>query len=171
MNWKTNLALLAAVSLTTACGSGGGGGDAFNTGGENTLGTSLVEPLVGVWQLRSGWSQNTVDEALLVIRAPQTAGSAEVVLYDLTDQPTDTEQCFLEPFGNGDVEDSLTNEVFINFSEFSNGIVSLVSENSIMIEFEDANDVNSNGNTTERVTTTLARVAQVENDISPLCSG
>lgn len=170
MSWKTHLALLAAVSFTTACG-GGAAGDAINTSGENTLGISQVEPLVGVWQLRTGWSQNAVDEALLVIRTPQTTGSAEVVLYDLTDQPTDTEQCFLEPFGNGDVEDSLTDEVFINFSEFSNGIISLTSENSIIIEFEDSNDVNGNGNTTERVTTTLTRVAQVESDISPLCSG
>jgi len=168
MKWRTHLALIAAVSFTTACG-GGGAGDAFNTSGENTLGTSQLEPLVGIWQLSSGWSTNATDEALLVVRTPSTAGEAVVVLYDFTDEADTSSQCFREPFGNGTLEDAITGDVFINFSEFTNGIVTSINENTIMIEFEDSNDINGNGNTSDRVTTTLTRVAQTESDISPLC--
>ncbi len=170
MSWRTHLALISAVALCTGCG-GGAAGDAINSGGENTLGASRVEPFVGVWQLRSGWSTHAVDEALLVIRAPTTPGQAEVVLYDLTDEADAISRCYREPFGNGEAVDSLTNEVFLNFSEFNNGIISSVNENTMLIEFEDNNDVNNNGNTSERVSTTLTRVEQVEADISPLCSG
>jgi len=111
-----------------------------------------------------------VDEALLVIRAPTSSGVAEVVLYDFTDEADVNSQCYREPFGNGDVEDSLTNQVFINFSEFTNGIVTSIDENTLLIEFEDSNDVNANGSTSDRVSTTLVRVAQTEGDISPLCA-
>jgi len=169
MSWRTHLALISAVSFTTACG-GGGAGDAINTSGENTLGTSQIEPLVGSWQLSSGWSTNATDEAILVVRTPSTVGEAVVVLYDFTDEVDANSQCFREPFGNGTVEDALDGNVFINFSEFTNGIITSIDENTVSIEFEDSNDVNGNDNTSERVTTTLTRVAQTEGDISPLCS-
>lgn len=170
MTWRTNLALFACIATTTACGGGGGAGDVTNNTGENTLGANLVEPLVGVWQLTSGWSANDPDEALLVFRTPDDDGFSEVVLYDFTDEADIASQCFRPPFGNGEAFTSNDDRVFLDFSEFAEGVISSVDENTITIEFNDADDINLNGEIDDRVTTTLTRVAQVETDIAPLCS-
>lgn len=169
MNWLIRLALLSSITMASACG-GSGAGDVINTSGENTAGPSLVEPFIGVWQLSTGWSSNANDEALLVIRQPEEDGRATVVLYDFTDETDVDSQCYREPFGNGEAFDSLTNQVFLDFSEFPNSIISSVNENTMTIEFEDANDINNNGNTDDRITTTLTRVSMAESDISPICS-
>lgn len=172
MKLRTPLVLLASVALSIACGSGSGGGagDILNNSGENTAGPSLLESFVGTWQLTDGWSTNTPDEALLVVRTPANNLGSEVVLYDFTDEASVNAQCFREPFGNGEAFDSATSQVFIDFSEFQDGILSLNGENTMIIEFTDANDVNANNDTTERVSTTLTRVLLVESDISPICS-
>ncbi len=168
MNWRIHLALLTSVTMASACG-GGGAGDVINSSGENTAGPNLVEPFVGVWQLTSGWSTNASDEALLVIRQPDDDGRATVVLYDFTDETDVNSQCYREPFGNGEAFTSANQQVFLDFSEFANAIVSSNSENTLTIAFDDANDINNNGNTTEQLTTTLTRVDMVESDISPIC--
>ena len=125
---------------------------------------------MGIWQLTSGWSVNDPDEALLVIRTPNADNEAEIVLYDFTDQADADSQCFRPPFGNGQAIDSLDDRVFIDFSEFTNGIASPIDENTITIEFEDSNDIDGDANTSERIITTLTRVVMVESDISPICS-
>ena len=168
MKLRIPLALLASTLVSVACG--GGSGDVLNTTGENTAVPSLVESLVGTWQLSDGWSTNSPDEALLVIRAPGGNSRSDVVLYDFTDEADVSVQCFREPFGNGEAFDSLTGQVFVDFTEFPEGIASSTSESTLVIEFVDVNDVNGNNNTSERVATTLTRVFQVESDIGPICS-
>jgi len=168
MKLRTPLALFASALLSIGCG--GGAGDVLNSSGENTAGPSLLEAVVGTWQLTTGWSSSTPDEALLVIRSPDADQRSEVVLYDFTDTADVNSQCFREPFGNGEAFDSLTQQVFLDFSEFEDAIMSLNSENILEIEFTDANDVNGNNNRDERVSTTLTRVLQVESDISPICN-
>lgn len=170
MKWPLTMALVSSVTLVTACG-GDGAGDVLNNSGENTAGPNLVERFVGVWQLTSGWSASEPDTALLVFRTPDDDGESEVVLYDFTDETDVASQCYREPFGNGEAFSSLTNEVFINFSSFANGVVASSSENAITITFDDADDINGNGDTAERLTTTLTRVGLVESEISPMCTG
>lgn len=170
MKWPLTMALVSSVTLVTACG-GDGAGDVLNSSGENTAGPNLVERFVGVWQLSSGWSASEPDTALLVFRTPDDNGESEVVLYDFTDEADVASQCYREPFGNGEAFSSLTNEVFINFSSFTNGVVASSSENAITITFDDADDINGNGDTAERLTTTLTRVGLVESEISPMCTG
>jgi len=170
MNWRNKLALLSTVTLLTACG-GDGAGDVINTSGENTSGPRLVERFVGIWQLSSGWSSNATDDALFVIREPNDAGRAEVLLYDFTDEADASSACYREPFGNGEAFDSLDEQVFLDFDVFAQGIVASVDETTITIEFADANDINSNSNSEERLLTTLTAVNQVESDISPICTG
>jgi len=169
MNWRLPTTLTLCLGLLTGCG-GGGAGDVINGSGENTAGPLLVEQFVGVWQLRSGWSSSDPDEALLVIRAPGDDNRSAVLLYDFTDEADVASQCYREPFGNGEAFDSLTDEVFLDFGVFPDGIVSSVSENSISIEFTDADDINGNSNREERLSTSLSRVAQVESDIAPICN-
>jgi len=168
MKWHIHLALLASVSLPTACG-GGGAGDVINASGENTAGPGLVERFVGVWQLTSGWSSRTTDEALLVIREPDQDGRAQVVLYDFTDEADVDSQCYRAPFGNDTAFDSATNEVFLDSTVFTQGILSSVNENTMSISFVDADDINGNGDTKERLSTSLSRVGQTEDSISPAC--
>ncbi len=176
MNRRTQLALFACVATTTACGGGGAGdilsgdgaGSIINEGGGNTAGPNLVEPLVGLWQLTSDWSLMDPDEALLVFRTPDEDDMSELVLYDFTD--TDPSQCFLPPFGNGEAFTSLTDQVFLNSTDFNDGIVTTVDENTISIEFTDVDDIDGDGSTDDRVSTTLTRVAMAEADISPICT-
>jgi hypothetical protein len=170
MKWPITMALVSSVTLVTACG-GDGAGDVFNNSGENTAGPNLVEQFVGVWQLTSGWSTTEPDTALLVFRTPNDSGESAVVVYDFTDETDVQSQCYREPFGNGEAFSSLTDEVFINFSSFTNGVVTSVSENAITITFDDTDDINGNRDTAERLTTALSRVGLVESEISPICNG
>jgi len=170
MTCRLNSVLLFTALLLTACG-GSGAGDVINDSGQNTAGPRLVDRFVGVWQLTSSWSSNATDEALLVIREPDSRGRAEILLYDFTDEADIASQCYRPPFGNGDAFDSLTNEVFVdNFDVFSQGILTAAGNNNITVSFVDANDVNGNNNTSERLNTTLSRSGIVESDISPLCT-
>ena len=167
MKLRTHIALLASTTFLVACG--GGAGDVLNSSGENTAGPILVEAFVGTWQLTDGWSTNSPDEALLVLRTPDN-DSAEVVLYDFTDEADINSQCFREPFGNGRAFDTPTRQVFLDFSEFQDGIISSSGENTISIEFTDVSDINANNDTSERLSTSLTRVFQAESDISPICT-
>jgi len=161
--------LVLASVLMTACG--GGAGDVINTGGGNTGNSGLVERFVGIWQLSSGWSSNATDEALLVIREPDSNGRAEMLLYDFTDEADVASQCYRPPFGNGEAYESLDEQVFIdNFDVFTQGKLTSVTENSISINFIDANDINGNSDTSEELSTTATRVGQVESAIEPLCT-
>jgi len=160
------LVVLFIAALVSACGSGAG--DVINTSGENTTGPRQVDRFVGVWQLSTVWSSRSNDDALLVIREPNSDGDAIMVIYDFTDETDSASQCYRQPLGTGRVYDSAEGTVFIDSDVFKLGIVAM-SGNAMTIEFQDENDNNGNGNTNERLVATLTEVNQVESDIEPLC--
>lgn len=118
--------------LVTACG-GAGGGDSNVIPPDNAA-VQAVEPLVGVWDLPGDWNDRTGDEAYLVVRSPDDQGVAEAVIYDYDDEiPGAERNCYNIDGGEGEISQSLTNELFLDLPVYTSAIVKLLPNGKLEI--------------------------------------
>lgn len=167
-DYLTKLRLLSSIlslSLIAACGGSGAGDGAAEP--IDTNAGMAVEPVVGVWNLPEDWSGEDNDEAVLLIRNPDSSGVAEVVIYNFDDVTTGQGQnCFFND-GEGEISQSLINsELFLDISAFPDAIVSLNAAGNLVIVFT----VGASTATNRETDTLIAeQLGITETDITPRC--
>lgn len=151
--------LIIALSVS-GCGEsalqeGGGAGDGSGNGGSSTdEAIALLTPLAGIYDLQDNWNGQSGDEAFLSIGSPNANGESVASLYDFDD----IDNCIPERPLTGVVSiEPIDQRIFMdNLLLFFQAEITL-SNSSLIIEFEDLNDINNNGSTIDSVTIEASR--------------
>jgi hypothetical protein len=167
----TLFSALLGSFLVAACGesvlneTGGGAGDGSGTT-ENEQAIILIQPLVGVYELQDGWNGFSGDRASLVIRDPDSTGTAEAALIDFDDSAN----CYPNPVSTGEVrKDPFSDRLFMDdILEFDQAELFL-SGSTLGIQFVDVADIDGDGNTSELVTVNASKLGIMETDLVPGC--
>jgi len=151
------------MSTLSACG-GEGAGDVLDE--LNPFDPTILEPFVGTYDITGSWNGTPNDEALMVIREPESNAESDVVIYDFSN---DLGNCY-QVFRPGEAKKEPTGDrIFLDdIVQFDDAVLSL-SGTTLIIEYFDSFDGDADGNTTEQITYQAPAVGMLEQDISPLC--
>ncbi len=152
---KTVTACAISLSLS-ACGGGSSADETFNVAR-----ASLIEPMVGTWDITGDWNGEPNDQAYLVVRTVDNDNTAEVVIYDRDDEATGLgRNCFTLSFDRGEMSESLNDRVFLDLSVFPDAVVQLNLNGDLEIQFTDTDGMR---------TYNAMSIGITETDIQPIC--
>ena len=159
--------LLASVLVLSACGdtgpddsipSGGGAGDAM----ENA---AVLMPYAGTWRLPADWRGTANDEAYLAISVPDEDGESTATLHDVFEP----DGCYENPDDGVVIVDQLGFGVFMNdIFSLERAALTLSDANTLVIEHDDIEDADGDGDIDERARTTATRDDGIV-DFEPRC--
>jgi len=131
MNIIRPVIITLALSIVTACG--GAGGDSGPV--VDNAAIEAVSPYVGLWNLPGNWRNETSDdEAVLVIRSPNTTdGKAIALIYDFDDAIGGMGNCYLID-SEGVLEQSLDDQIFLSLPPtYDSAVADLQPNNELKI--------------------------------------